>query len=109
VPSETPERVLLVVIGAGAPYGCFDAWPSRDAINAPEGTDFGQTDWQNVRPPLTKNLLEANPYRNMLRNRYRQALPLIDELSETTGGPNAQPLEEALAAYQGKATYTTRR
>jgi len=72
------DGVLLVIVGAGASYDCLpERELDRTTINGPGLPPRSACD---VRPPLTKDLVQAGEFYNKLVVRYPQCRPVVDDL-----------------------------
>jgi hypothetical protein len=93
--------VLLVVLGAGA---SFDSMPrDRETEERVDLAGVGTYRFDQVRPPLTKDLAKEQPFFNSLVSKYPACRPVVDYLRRELVAASARPtptLEDALARYQ---------
>src|SRR5215211_1532284 len=102
----TEDDVLMVIVGAGASFGCIPSAqvPSagpRSMVRGPRGSSLPERPFSEVIPPVTQGLVSPLAFFNELVEVYWRAQPVVSLLRDRLAREHAPtPLEEALAEYQ---------
>lgn len=91
---------MVVVVGAGASFdSVLPLYERGQEVRA-----AGLAGWppNDVRPPLTSDLVSARPFQNELLSRYPACRPVVNELRRRFGGaPQARTSGEAALSLEG--------
>lgn len=101
---DAEERdLLLVVVGAGASFDCLPDAPLQ--IFDPLSGDGGLT-WNEVRPPVTRDLVLGSGFHNKVLNRYPAAGGLADELRQRLAvNATSETLEQVLSEISARESH----